>query len=60
MTLRLSEHEWAIKDALELDMGTDGNSVMRQGMLDLAKLRGVKVPIKEAKAVPEGTARRKR
>lgn len=59
MTLRLSDDEWAIKEALELDTGGDGNSVMRQGMIDLAKLRGIKPPQKET-AAPEGTARRKR
>lgn len=60
MTVRLSEREEAIRDALEIDMGTDGNSVLRQGMLDLAKLRGVTPDLNKKKAVPEGAARRKR
>lgn len=59
MTVRLSDEELAIREALELDTGGDGNTVMRQGMIDLAKLRGIKPPQKK-EAVPEGTARRKR
>ena len=59
MTVRLSDDELAIREALEIDTGGDGNSVMRQGMIDLAKLRGIKPPQKE-KATPEGVARRKR
>jgi len=60
MTVRLSDDELALREALELDTGGDGNTVMRQGMIDLAKLRGLKVTLNDKPAAPEGTARRKR
>lgn len=37
MTVRLTEEEEALREALEKHLGTDGSSVMRQAMLKLAR-----------------------
>lgn len=52
MTVRLSKDEEAIRDLLEVHLGTDGNSVMRQGMLDLARREGIKPPETTKRARP--------
>jgi hypothetical protein len=44
MTVRLTRDEETIRKLLEVHLGTDGNSVMRQGMLDLARKEGVHLP----------------
>ena len=44
MTLRLSDEEEQLRDALAAHLGTDGSGVMRQGLLKLAREEGITVP----------------
>ena len=44
MTLRLSDEEEQLRDALAGHLGTDGSGVMRQGLLTLARKEGIAVP----------------
>lgn len=47
MTVRLSEDEEALRDALELYLGTDVASVMRHGLLELGRNNGFEFPLKK-------------
>ncbi|MGI0135184.1 MAG: hypothetical protein ACREBW_09540 [Candidatus Micrarchaeaceae archaeon] len=49
MTVNLSDDEWDFREALEERLGTDGSSVMRQGMIDLGILKGLEFPLKRPK-----------
>jgi tetrahydromethanopterin S-methyltransferase subunit H len=49
MTVRLSRDEETIRKLLEIRLGTDGNSVMRQGMLEMAERKGIHLPQKSVK-----------
>lgn len=60
MTVRLSDDEEAMRDFLEIHLGTDGNSVMRQGMLEIARRLGFTFPLPKTKEPdPKGPGRRK-
>jgi hypothetical protein len=41
MTIRMTQHEAALRDALAEHLGIDGSGVMRQGMLELAREKGI-------------------
>lgn len=43
MTLRLSDDEEKLRDALATHLGTDGSGVMRQGLLKLAREEGITI-----------------
>lgn len=58
-SVRLSDDEAALRDALALHLGVDHAGVMRMALLKLAREEGISVP-EAKKAAPEGTARRKR
>lgn len=60
MTVRLSDDEEAMRDLLEVQLGTDGNSVMRQGMLEIARRLGFTFPLNENSPDPKGPGVRKR
>lgn len=47
MTVRLSEDEEQLRDALEIYLGTDGASVMRHGLLELGRANGFEFPLKK-------------
>jgi hypothetical protein len=59
MSIRLSDHEVQLRDKLAHHFGIDHAGVMRMALLRLA--RSEEISVADAKkAVPEGTARRKR
>lgn len=60
MTVRLSADEEKIRKRLETHLGVDGNGVMRQGMLDLARREGISLPETEKAPNPKGPGARKR
>lgn len=49
MTIRLSDDEQELRDALEVHLGTDGSGVMRQGLLKLGRDEGFTFPLKKKK-----------
>jgi antitoxin component of RelBE/YafQ-DinJ toxin-antitoxin module len=59
ITVRLTPHELKLRNALAKHLGIDFSGVMRMGLLKLAREEGITLP-ETTKAVPEGTARRKR
>lgn len=54
MTLRLSDDEERLRDALANHLGTDGSGVMRQGLLKLARDEGITVEAKHPRPKPPG------
>lgn len=59
MTVRLSDEEEALREALELHLGTDGASVMRMALLELGRARGVE-PLNKKGAPPVKAGRRRK
>lgn len=59
MSIRLSREEAELRNELAHHLGIDHAGVMRMALLKLARSEDISAPQKE-KAVPEGTARRKR
>jgi hypothetical protein len=49
ISVRLSDDEVAFRELLEEQLGTDGASVMRMGLLDLGRARGFEFPISKEK-----------
>lgn len=60
MSIRLSKDEMDLRDALAKHLGIDHAGVMRMALLRMARAEEISVPDTQKKAVPEGTARRKR
>lgn len=58
MTVRLSDEEEALREALELHLGTDGASVMRMALLELGRARGVE-PLNKKERPPVKAGRRR-
>jgi len=55
MTLRLSDEEEQLRDALATHLGTDGSGVMRQGLLKLAREEGITAPEAKHKKTSQKT-----
>jgi hypothetical protein len=53
MTLRLSDAEEKLRDALAIHLGTDGSGVMRQGLLKLARDQGIAIPETHTRPAPK-------
>lgn len=49
MTVKLSDDERDFRIALEEHLGTDGSSIMRQGMLELGRRLGFEFPLKKSR-----------
>lgn len=47
MTVMLSEDEAEFRDELARQIGSDHSAVMRQGMLDLGKSKGLEFPLRK-------------
>lgn len=60
MTVRLSDDEERLRDALEVHLGVDGSGVMRQGLLRLGRAEGFIFPLETKEPDPKGPSRRKK
>lgn len=60
MTVRLSDEEERLRDALELHLGIDGSGVMRQGLLRLGRAEGFTLPLTTKSPDPKGPSESKK